>query len=293
MAVYYFNGAIVSRSTGANAVASAAYRHAAKMTNEITGETRSYEGKAEELVHEEIILPEGAPDWAAQRYGGEGVAEASERLWNDVELRENQHNRRSQAKLAQSYTIALPGELSLEQNVTLVRGYIRDHLVVDGAIADLVIHDKGDGNPHAHIMTAMRTLGESGLDKRIDTFMNRRQDITDKRFGWACAANYALEKAGFEARIDHRRLEEQGIELGPLTYNHEIASNVEAGGQAYRLKMRVEEARAANEVYLMERPEHMLTVAAAGNPLFTEADVVDGFKRYLPTGVLSQTFLTI
>ena len=77
------------------------------MTNEITGETRSYEGKSAELVHEEVILPEGAPEWAVQRYGGEGVTEASERLWNDVELRENQHSRRAQAQLAQSYTVAL------------------------------------------------------------------------------------------------------------------------------------------------------------------------------------------
>ena len=255
------------------------------MTNDVTGQTRSYTGKAGELVHEEIILPADAPDWAINRYGGDDVAAASEVLWNDVEVRENQHNRRAQAKLAQSYTIALPRELDKEQSIALIREYIQQNLTCDGAVVDLVIHDKGDGNPHAHVMVTMRTLGKTGLDKRIDTFMNRRQDITDKRFGWACAANHALERAGFEARIDHRRLEEQGIELGPLTYNHEIAGNVEAGDAEYRVKMRVQEARLANEVYLMERPEHMLTVVAAGSPLFTEEDVADGFKRYTPTSV--------
>ena len=128
MAAYYLNSSILSRSTGGNAVASAAYRHAAKMTNDVTGQTRSYTGKAEELVHEEIILPADAPDWATNRYGGDDVAAASEVLWNDVEVRENQHNRRAQAKLAQSYTIALPRELDKEQSIALIREYIQQNL---------------------------------------------------------------------------------------------------------------------------------------------------------------------
>ena len=285
MGVYYHNRSAISRSTGGNAVASAAYRHAAKMTNDVTGQTRSYTGKADELVHEEIILPDNAPDWAVERYGGADVTASSEALWNDVEVRENQHNHAAKSRLAQSYTIALPRELSRYQQIELMREYISSHLVANGAVADLVIHDKGDGNPHAHVMTTYRTLGESGLDQRIRDFKSRSKDTVDLRFGWACAANHALERAGFEARIDHRRLEEQGIELGPLTYNHEIAGNVEANDAQYRVKMRVEEARAANEVYLMERPEHMLTVVAAGSPLFTEEDLEDGFKRYLPSSV--------
>jgi hypothetical protein len=50
MSVYYHNRSTISRSTGGNAVASAAYRHPTKMTNDVTGQTRSYTGKAEELV---------------------------------------------------------------------------------------------------------------------------------------------------------------------------------------------------------------------------------------------------
>ena len=285
MAVYYFNRNPIGRTSGASAVAAAAYRHAARMTNERTGDVRNYSGKAGELVHAEITLPENAPASAVARYGGADVDAAAERLWNDVEIREDQHNRHASAQLALSYTIALPVELSHEQSIALMRDFVQTSLVTGGATADWVIHDKGDGNPHVHVMTTLRTLGKTGLDQKIRTYQDRRQDIVNLRFNWACAANSALETAGFEARIDHRRLDAQGIELGAISFNAEVAENIEQGDAAYRVKQRVMEARLENEVYLMANPEHMLTVVAASNPLFTEADLERGFQQYLPTSV--------
>ena len=273
MAVMFYKCELIGRAHGRRAVSTAAWRHSATMRDDLWRESYCFAGKSPMPVFEEIILPDSAPEWAVQRYGGEGVTEASERLWNDVELRENQHSRRAQAQLAQSYTVALPRELSLEQNVALIRGYIRDNLIADGAVADLVVHDKGDGNPHAHIMTTMRTLGAAGLDQKIQSYMNRRQDITDKRFGWACYANYALERAGFEARIDHRRLEEQGIELEPTSYDPFVAANAEEAGQPARKKERALEARKRNAALLVERPEHILVVLGARQAVFTEKDL--------------------
>ncbi len=285
MAVYYFNRSSLGRKSGGNAVAAAAYRHATRMTNGQSGETRDYSGKKPELVHAEITLPADAPAWAAMRYSGEDVDAASMQLWNDLELREDQHNRRATAQLANSFTCALPAELSHKQNIVLVRDFVQTSLVGGGAVADWVIHDKGDGNPHAHVMTTQRTLGENGLDQKIRTYVDRRQDIVNLRFNWACAANTALETAGFEARIDHRRLDVQGIKLGAISFNAEIAANIEQGDAAYRVKQRVIEARLENETYLMAHPEHMLTVVAASNPLFTKADLERGFQQYLPTSV--------
>ena len=255
------------------------------MTDERTGMTRDYSGKKAELVHAEISLPEDAPDWAVNRYGGEDVDAAAERLWNDIEIREDQHNRHASAQLALNHTIALPVELSHEQSIALMRDFVQTSLVSSGATADWVIHDKGDGNPHVHVMTTLRTLGNTGLDQKIRTYQDRRQDIVNLRFNWACAANSALEAAGFEARIDHRRLDAQGIELGAISFNAEVAANIEQGDAAYRVKQRVMEARLENEVYLMANPEHMLTVVAASSPLFTEADLERGFQQYLPTSV--------
>jgi len=34
----------------------------------------------------------------------------------------------------------------MEQNITLVREYVQKHFIREGMIADLCVHDKGDGN---------------------------------------------------------------------------------------------------------------------------------------------------
>ena len=38
----------------------------------------------------------------------------------------------------------------------------REFFVSKGMIADFAIHDKGDGNPHAHILLTMRAMDETG-----------------------------------------------------------------------------------------------------------------------------------
>ena len=38
------------------------------------------------------------------------------------------------------------------QYADLIRDYCREFFVSKGMIADFAIHDKGDGNPHAHIL---------------------------------------------------------------------------------------------------------------------------------------------
>mgnify|MGYP002248527587 CR=1 FL=1 len=57
---------------------------------------------------------------------------------------------------------ALPRELSDEQQLALVRAYVKDNFVDKGMCADFAIHDKGTGNPHVHIMLTLRPLKENG-----------------------------------------------------------------------------------------------------------------------------------
>ena len=72
--------------------------------------------------------------------------EKSEKQWN--------------AQLARDFIIALPRELPKEQYESLMRDYCRQQFVSQGMIADYAIHDKGDGNPHTHIMLTMRAMDE-------------------------------------------------------------------------------------------------------------------------------------
>ena len=44
----------------------------------------------------------------------------------------------------------------------MVRDYCNEHFVSKGMICDFAIHDKGDGNPHAHILLTMRAMDEDG-----------------------------------------------------------------------------------------------------------------------------------
>lgn len=132
---------------GKSAVASAAYRSGEILTNDYDGVTHDFTRKRG-IVHTEILLPPHAPP------------EFSDRsiLWNSVEKIEKAKN----SQLAREVEIALPVELNREQQIQLVREYVKDNFVLVGMCADIAIHDKEDGNPHAHIMLTMRQLEESG-----------------------------------------------------------------------------------------------------------------------------------
>ncbi len=283
--MFRLNVRIMSRRAGSDVVASSGYRHGAKMTNDLNGTTRSYEGKRDEVVFEEIVLPEDAPQWAVDRYQGEDVIDAAGRLWNDIEAKENSHRKRDISQLAKSFTISLPHELSREQQVALIQGYVRDNLVSKGQVADVVIHDKGDGNPHAHVMTTMRTLGPDGHDKRVGNYIAARMELMNQRCAWAVAANTALELAGFDRRIDHRSNLDRGIALEPCNYSKDIAENIEADGGVYRAKTRALEARAANEALLMKDPGQVLLVLGQEKAMFVAEDITFELRRKLPANV--------
>ena len=60
-------------------------------------------------------------------------------------------------RLAREIEAALPRELSGEQQLALVRAYVKDNFVDKGMCADFAIHDKGTGNPHVCLLYTSRT----------------------------------------------------------------------------------------------------------------------------------------
>mgnify|MGYP000033114767 FL=1 len=66
------------------------------------------------------------------------------------------------SQLAREIEIALPVELDREQQIQLVREYVKENFVSVGMCTDFAIHHKQDGNPHVHIMLTMRPLKQSG-----------------------------------------------------------------------------------------------------------------------------------
>ena len=67
----------------------------------------------------------------------------------------------SDAQLAREVEVSLPVELNREEQLKLVREFIQKTFVDKGMCADLAVHDKGDGNPHAHIMLTLRPLNSA------------------------------------------------------------------------------------------------------------------------------------
>ena len=66
------------------------------------------------------------------------------------------------SRLAREFVVALPIELSREQQIELLQDFIREQFVSDGMCADAAIHDTDGHNPHAHILLTVRPLDEQG-----------------------------------------------------------------------------------------------------------------------------------
>ena len=195
------------------------------------------------IVHSEILLPSNAPPDFQDR----GT------LWNSVEQIEKACN----SQLARELEVALPIELSREEQVRLVRAYCSSQFVSRGMCADFNIHDTGSGNPHAHILLTMRpmderskwlpkskkeyVLDENGERIRLSSgrYKTRKVDLVDWnsqenaevwRKVWADLANEFLERNNRPERIDHRSYERQGIDQIPTVHIGVAASQMEKKG---------------------------------------------------------------
>ena len=132
MAIYHCSIKIISRGKGKSAVAAAAYRSGEKLTNEYDGVTHDYTRKRG-ISHTEILLPAHAPPEFSDR----------STLWNAVEKIEKAKN----SQLAREIEIAIPKELSEQEQLALVREYVKQNFMSAGMCADIAIHDKKDRNP--------------------------------------------------------------------------------------------------------------------------------------------------
>lgn len=72
------------------------------------------------------------------------------------------HNTRINSRLANEIVLALPIELTSDQNIDLVRQFVSDKLTSRGLVADWSYHAVPE-NPHVHIMVQTRPLAENGF----------------------------------------------------------------------------------------------------------------------------------
>ena len=244
MAIYHLSIKIISRGKGKSAVAAASYRSGEKIKNEYDGIVHDFTRKGG-IAHTEILLPQNAP----QEFSDRGT------LWNSVEKIEKSKN----SQLAREIEIALPKELNREKQIELVREYVKENFVKVGMCADIALHDKNDGNPHAHILLTMRPLNEDKtwgakskkeyiLDengekvklkngnyktRKINTVDWNEQDKAEEwRKTWADITNKYLKENSIQEKVDHRSYQRQGIEEIPTIHLGVSASQMEKKGIA-------------------------------------------------------------
>ena len=237
---------IVSRGKGKSAVAAAAYRAGESLKNEYDGITHDYTSKRG-IVYSEIQLPEHAPADFCDRHT----------LWNAVEKAERAKN----AQLCREVRVALPKEFDNDQNAYLVHEYVRQNFTSQGMCADIAIHNKGDGNPHAHILLTMRPLekdGSFGAKSRMEYILDNngkkiklpsgryktrkvtatnwdsRENAETWRKAWADILNKHLKHFNItqEQDIDHRSYKRQGVEQIPTIHLGVSAHQMEQKGIA-------------------------------------------------------------
>ena len=216
---------IISRGKGQSCMASCAYYSGEKKYSEYECCWKYPHSSPARVKWVEVMLPSNAPRAYAD----------PQTLWNVVDAAETSVN----AQTARSMLFALPRELTDEQNLALVRDFCQKEFVDKGMVCNFFYHDKGDGNPHVHIMLTLRAMDENGkwLPKSknvyaLDENGNRIRtpngswkrvkvntvDWNERKYGeiwrqdWATAQNTALEAAGRAERVDMRSLERQGVE---------------------------------------------------------------------------------
>lgn len=244
---------IKTRSKGQSAIASAAYISGGKLYDEKNSRTIDY-GRKGGIVFSDIMLPENAP------------AEYQDRqtLWNAVHDIESKSN----SQLAREIIVALPREFTEEERIKTLREYCRENFVQKGMVADMAIHDEGDGNPHAHILLTTRSFKQDGtwaskrktaykLDDKgekipvIDPATGQqkigargrkvwqrhnvptndwdtKERLNEWRENWAIVCNKRLEKYG--QSISHKSYKERGIDKIAEMKEGYIARKIERQG---------------------------------------------------------------
>ncbi|MBO4853326.1 MAG: MobA/MobL family protein [Schwartzia sp.] len=252
MSIFHCAIKIGSRGAGRSAVAASAYRSGEKLLDRETGMTHDFERKSG-VVFSEVLLPKNAPEEFLDR----------ETLWNSAQNAERQKN----GQLYRDVELALPKEMTRLEQIEAVNLYAQENFVSQGMCVDWSLHDKGDGNPHAHLMLTTRGIDEKGrwepkrktmyehdefgeripiLDKdgnqkigkngrrmwkRKEVEMrnwNDPQNAERWRAAWATTCNRYLDGNN---QIDHRSFERRGItHIIPTKHEGFAAREIERRG---------------------------------------------------------------
>lgn len=230
MAIFHMSFSNISAGKGRSAIAGASYRSGEKLFDQKEGRSYFY---ARSVMPESFILtPNNAPEWASDR----------EKLWNEVERKD----RRANSRYAKEFNVALPVELSEDEQKELLTKYVQENFVDEGMVADVAIHRDHPDNPHAHVMLTNRPFnpdGTWGLKSKRKNILDengnktyignsrfprsrkvwlvdwdKKEKINQWRHNWAVSVNQVLEQKNIPDRISEKSFEDQGINEVPTQH---------------------------------------------------------------------------
>ena len=229
MAIFHFTVKIVGRSKGKSVISTSAYLNGDVMKNEETGRISYYTSK-KEVVYTSLMMCENAPpEWLhvpeenikrfqqSIRYKRADDKEAAlekfkitfqkQRLWNEVlKIEKN-----ADAQLGRSFEFSLPKEWSRQEQIDYTTEYIQKTFVDKGMCADWSIHDKGDGNPHVHLLVTMRSFNPD------HSWGNK--EVKDWDFVRDTDGNIVVDESHPDWWQDKKNLDRHGIRIPVLDEN--------------------------------------------------------------------------
>ena len=256
----HFDLKIVQRSKRQSAVAAGRLPERGTAVFRVRPEQKYYSHKAKSSTPKSCCRP--TPRRSTQTAIPCGTPpKAIEKQWN--------------SQLARRLVLAIPRDIPPEQQADLIRDYCREFFVSKGMIADFAIHDKGDGNPHAHILFTMRGMDETGkwlpksrkvydLDENGErirlpsgNWKSHKEDTVDWndqkyaeiwRQAWQDTANRYLEAIGSPERLNLKSYERQGIDKIPTVHMGPAVSYLERKGIQTNIGNLNRDIKAANSL---------------------------------------------
>jgi len=230
MKVIHLHIKYLKRSKGDSVVGFASYCSGEKLYSRYDGQPHYH--KRLDVLFKTILLPPNAPE----------VYKNRESLWNAVELAEGKNG-----QLARTIDLELPRQLSRDEQTEMLLTYVKKEFVSRGMCADIAVHDKGTGNPHAHIILTLREIDERGKwqpkwrkNYLLDETGNKIYDPQTKRYEcgpsiptndwndrenaeiwrkeWAELWNREYERKGIKERVTHESYKRQGKKRKPQVH---------------------------------------------------------------------------
>ena len=193
--------------------------------------TGKYQYSASGEIKEDLIYKESSnmPSWASGKTDG-GYDMKSATFWNEADL--------SKEKVPfKQITMALPNELSYEENIAIMQQYMKTHF--EGYPYTMAIHDKeatltdGERNIHAHIMFSERKIDLTIEEPDRISYFKRssvkkdgtktggylksrefkpKEKLIELRKNWESIINEEYRKRGMTERVSCETLEVQRAE---------------------------------------------------------------------------------